>query len=253
MSSSASSSASGSASGSTSTLAPSPSGPLAPGSLSGVTIVLNPGHNGGNAGAARDVAVPIDAGGFTKPCDTTGTETGDGYPEHAFTFDVATRTAALLQAAGAVVVLTRPDDSGVGPCLDQRARIANDAAPAAVVHIHADGGPPDGTGFHVIGPALAPDGANAAILDPSSRLAVTLRDQFALTTGEPFASYIGEAGLDVRSDLAGMNLSTAPAVFIECGNMRNADEAARMEDPQWRALAAEGIARGIGAFVAAGG
>ena len=38
--------------------------------------------------------------------------------------------------------------------------------------------------------------------------------------------------LDYRSDLGGLNLSTVPKIFIECGNMRNADEAAKFQDPR---------------------
>src|SRR5688572_25759566 len=45
-------------------------------------VVLDPGHNGGNAAASAEIARPVPAGGFTKPCNTTGTATIDGYAEH---------------------------------------------------------------------------------------------------------------------------------------------------------------------------
>jgi N-acetylmuramoyl-L-alanine amidase len=53
----------------------------------------------------------------------------------------------------------------------------------------------------------------------------------------------------VRGDLGGLNLSTVPKVFIECGNMRNARDAASLTDPAWRQDAAEGIADGLTAFL----
>jgi N-acetylmuramoyl-L-alanine amidase len=90
-------------------------------------VVLDPGHNGGNASAPEVINRQVPAGGFTKPCNTTGTATASGYPEHAFTFDVAVQTAELLRAEGVTVVLTRTDDSGVGLCVDVRAAVANDA------------------------------------------------------------------------------------------------------------------------------
>jgi hypothetical protein len=44
-------------------------------------------------------------------------------------------------------------------------------------------------------------------------------------TGEPISSYDGVNGIQVRDDLAGLNLSTVPKVLIECGKMRNATDA----------------------------
>ncbi|WP_460624085.1 N-acetylmuramoyl-L-alanine amidase [Kineococcus endophyticus] len=216
-------------------------------------VVLDPGHNGGNAAHPAVVDALVPAGGFEKPCNTTGTETDVGYPEHAFTFDVAQRTAALLRARGTTVVLTRTDDTGVGPCVDERAAVANDAGAALAVSIHADGAPADATGFHVAEPALAPDGGNRAVLDPSDVAARDLLPAFATATGLPRADYPGnlvEPGLTRRSDLAGLNLARTPAVLLEAGNMRNAREAAQLSDPAFRQRAAEGIAAGVAAFLA---
>jgi len=211
-------------------------------------VVLDPGHNGGNAGAPEEVQRPVPAGGFTKPCNTTGTSTDTGYPEHEFTFDVAERAAALLRARGVTVLLTRNDDLGIGPCVDVRATIANDARADLTVSIHADGAAAGARGFHVIQPGLAPDGGNASILEESSQAARTLRTAFAASTGEPPATYPGglvEAGLTQRDDLAGLNLARVPAVFIECANMRNLGDAANVTDAEWRRQAAQGISDGV--------
>ncbi|MCK9895484.1 N-acetylmuramoyl-L-alanine amidase [Frankia sp. AgB32] len=221
-------------------------------SLAGRTIVLDPGHDGGNAGAGAVINRQVPAGGFDKECDTVGAQTAAGYPEHAFTFDLAQRTAMILRARGARVVLTRGDDTGVGPCIDQRARTGNDLGAAAVVSIHADGGPVTGRGFHVIAPALSPDRANASILAPSTRLAGVLRTAFGRATGLPLADYLGKEGMTIRSDLGGLNLSRVPKVFLECGNMRNPTDAAALVDPAWRARAATGVADGLTAFLQAG-
>ena len=215
-------------------------------------VVLDAGHNGGNAGAPDQMAALVPAGGFTKACDTTGTQTDAGYPEHAFTFDVVDRTAALLRAQNVEVVLIRSTDDGVGPCVDQRAAAASAAGGDLMVSVHADGAPGGVRGFHVIRPGLAPDGGNEAILAPSAVAADALIAAFADATGEPAASYPGalvRAGLTQRSDLAGLNLARTPALFIECANMRNAADAAAVTSPDWRQRAAEGIADGVLAFV----
>ncbi|WP_250286783.1 MULTISPECIES: N-acetylmuramoyl-L-alanine amidase [unclassified Frankia] len=217
--------------------------------LRGRTVLLDPGHNGGNARAPAAINRKVLAGGIAKECDTVGSQTVDGYPEHAFTFDVATRVAELLRGRGATVVLTRTDDNGVGPCIDERARIGNDAHADAAVSVHADGGPASGTGFHVIAPSLSPDGGNAVILAPSARLADAVGAAFERSTGETRADYIAHDGLAFRTDLGGLNLSRVPKVFIECANMRNPADAARVSDPAWRGRAAQGITDGITAFL----
>ncbi|WP_026239206.1 N-acetylmuramoyl-L-alanine amidase [Parafrankia discariae] len=220
--------------------------------LAGRTIVLDPGHNGGNGAAGSVINRLVDAGGFQKECDTAGAETEAGYSEHAFTFDVATRAAGLLRSRGATVILTRDDDTGIGPCVDERARIGNAAGADAVVSIHADGGPAEGSGFHVIAPAASPDGGNGGILTASARLADLLRGSFGAATGQRRADYLGEDGITVRSDLGGLNLSRVPKVFLECGNMRNPGDAGRIGDAAWRQRAAEGIVDGLAAFLVSG-
>jgi N-acetylmuramoyl-L-alanine amidase len=216
--------------------------------LAGLTIVLDPGHNGDNGADPRRLNAPVPAGGFTKPCNTAGTETNAGYPEHAFTWDVATRAAAVLRAEGATVVLTRQSDTGFGPCVNVRAAIGNAAHADAVVAVHGDGAAPGQYGFHVIAPALAPDGGNRAILARSLALAVAMRAQFHSVTGEALSTYVS-GGLVRRSDLAGLNLSRVPAIFIECANMRNAGDASRVSSAAWRQKAALGIVAGITAFL----
>jgi N-acetylmuramoyl-L-alanine amidase len=219
--------------------------------LAGKIIVIDPGHNGANGSHPDEINRPVDIGNGTKACDTTGTAAPDGYTESAFNFDVATRAAALLRGLGATVILTRPDDAGVGPCIDERAAIANRAHAAVAISIHADGGPPGGTGFHVIRPAPV-RGHNEAIVPASDRLALDVRNAYQAATGMPFASYIGSQGLDRRDDLGGLNLSTVPKVFIECGNMQNAGDEAQLQQPGFRQSAAAGLARALENFVAGG-
>ena len=219
--------------------------------LAGKVIVLDPGHNGANWSHPAIINRLVNVITEWKPCDTTGAETDAAYPEHAFTFDVATRLARLLRAEGAIVILTRHNDTGVGPCVTQRAAIGNRAHAAAAISIHADGGPPSGTGFEVIEPGLVP-GHNAAIIGPSRRLGLAIRNAYHRITGEPYSDYVGVQGIDVRTDLGGLNLSTVPKVFIECANMRNAADAARLISPAFRERMAVALVAGFTAFLAAG-
>jgi N-acetylmuramoyl-L-alanine amidase len=210
-------------------------------------VVLDPGHNGGNAARPGEINRKVPAGrGRTKPCNTTGTSTNSGYPEHAFTFDVAKRIGEALAAMGIRVIYTRGDDSGVGPCVNERAAAGNEANADAVVSIHADGSASGGAqGFHV---AYSAPPLNAQQGEPSEKLATTLRDGLR-EGGFRTANYIGSDGLAPRDDLAGLNLSTRPAALVECGNMRNADEAAAMSSEEGRQRYAAVIASAIETYL----
>ena len=215
--------------------------------LSGKIVAIDPGHNPNNWKHLDEIGKLVPAGGFRKQCDTTGTESADGYTEAAFNFDVATRLARILKTAGATVVLTRTAHTPWGPCINQRAAIGNRAHADAAISIHADGGPQDGRGFDVIYPPNT--GITRRIAAASKRLAVDVRNAYAAGTAMPPATYVGHGALDVRTDLGGLNLSTVPKVFIETGNMHNSTDAALLESPAFRQRAATALARGLELFL----
>jgi N-acetylmuramoyl-L-alanine amidase len=216
---------------------------------SGPLIVLNPGHNGANGSHPAEInrLVPADRQGNMKACDTTGTNTNAGYPEHAFNWDVTLRVRDLLQARGVRVALTRPDDSGVGPCVDARADTGNRAGVAAVISIHADGAGADGHGFHVCEDSQQP--AGAAVAAQSHRLTVAVHDALLSGSGLSTSTYLGSNGYYPRSDLAALNLATGPSTFLELGNMRNAGDAALQTSASGRARVAAAVAAGILAYL----
>jgi N-acetylmuramoyl-L-alanine amidase len=223
--------------------------PTATGILDGKVVVVDPGHNGGNAAAPSIINRLIWNGRETEACDTTGTQTASGYTEALFNWNLALYLTADLRAEGATVVLTRTISTGVGPCVTQRAAIGDDAHANVAISIHADGGPPGGRGFAILEPVA--DGVNNAIVGPSATLGADLRAAIAAGNGEPVSSYDGINGIQPRDDLAGTNLSTIPKVFIECANMRNATDATLVTSPSWQATAARAIAAGLTAFLKA--
>jgi N-acetylmuramoyl-L-alanine amidase len=223
------------------------------GLLAGKVVVIDPGHNPNNPGHVAQIDTLVNAGGFLKACDTVGAETDAGYPEFNFTLDVARHVRAILRAAGAKVILTQNGRTVYGPCVTQRAAIGNRARADAAISIHADGGPPDGYGFAMLVPVLVRNSVadNGAIIEPSRQLADAFLTHFAAATGQVRSTYLGAGGIQPRSDLGGLNLSTVPKVFIECANMRNAADAAKVTAPAWRQAAARGIADSLAAFLTA--
>ncbi|MFE4060735.1 N-acetylmuramoyl-L-alanine amidase [Streptomyces sp. NPDC059096] len=230
--------------------APGGGDPAAP--LAGKVVVVDPGHNPRNRDHPTEINEKVDIGTATKECDTTGTATAAGYAEAAFTLDVSRRLRTLLVQQGATVTFTQDDDRPYGPCVDERARIGNEAKADAVVSVHADGSAAGNRGFHVILPALVKGGAadTAAIVGPSRALGERIVADFRRETGTDPANYLGDGtGLDVRDDLGGLNLSTVPKVFLECGNMQDSADAALLSDAEWREKAARGLAAGISGFL----
>jgi N-acetylmuramoyl-L-alanine amidase len=226
----------------------SPSVSFPPGS--GPLVVLDPGHNGGNASHPAEIDKRVYAGfGRYKACNTTGTNTNAGYPEHAFTWDVALRVRTILRAHGVRVILTRPNDTGVGPCVNVRARIQSQHGVVAAVAIHADGAPSSGHGFHVNECSRRPEGASAATVARSKALGRAEHDALARSSGLVPSTYIGSDGYVYRADFAGLNLSTVPTTFLELGNMRNAADAALQSSASGRARIAAAVADGILAFL----
>ena len=222
--------------------ASAPSASAAP-NFGGMAVFIDPGHNGAqDASITRQV--PNGRGG-TKECDTSGTATADGYSEHAFDWDVALLVQAALNQMGVRTQMSRENDSSVGPCVDQRAAMENAVHPDAVVSIHADGGPPSGRGFHV---NYSSPPVNDVQSGPAVQLAQTMRDSL-VRAGMPPSTYIGSNGLYGRADLAGLNLAQNPAVLVELGNMKNSDEAAKMESPDGRAAYAAAVTQGIVAYL----
>ncbi|MFF0019992.1 MULTISPECIES: N-acetylmuramoyl-L-alanine amidase [unclassified Streptomyces] len=230
----------------------SASRPAASGPLKGKVVVIDPGHNSGNFRHTAEINRQVDIGTNHKECDTTGTSTNAGYTEATFTLDVARRMRTLLQEQGATVEFTQDGDRPWGPCVDERARIGNKAHADAVVSVHADGSAAGNRGFHVILPGSVHAGAadTRPIVAPSRDLGERIAGNFVRVTGSAPSNYVGGGtGLVTREDLGGLNLSTVPKVFIECGNMRDSKDAALLTSETWRQKAARGISEGIVSFL----
>ncbi len=215
--------------------------------LAGKIVGIDPGHNGLNYTAPQIINQPIWNGQEDESCDTTGTETAGGYTEAEYNFNVATYLAADLESEGAQVVLTRPNNEGIGPCVTTRAAIINNAHANVAVDIHADGGPVNGRGFAVLEPVA--DGPNTGVIGSSATFATIMRNAFLADTGMPVSSYDGVAGLEPRNNLAGLNLTTVPKVLIECGNMQNATDAALLVTTAFQQSAAAAMARAITTYL----
>jgi N-acetylmuramoyl-L-alanine amidase len=227
----------------------------AAGALAGKVIVLDAGHQLGNHNFPEEINRLVPAGGFSKPCNTTGTSTNGGYAEATFAWNVTMKLKAKLEKSGATVVLTRTSnrEDRWGPCVDYRGRAGNTLRSGGnadlKISIHGDGSLASGAhGFHVIYP---PDRApwTDDIFKPSKRLALVTKNAL-VSKGFSVATYIaGGDGLDERSDLGTLNLSDVPVVMLESGNMRDSGDAAVMTSAKGQARYARALAVAVRAFL----
>lgn len=219
--------------------------------LAGRVVVVDPGHQLGNRRFPRQTSRPVPAGGFRKPCNTTGTATADGFAEATFVWRVSRVVVRRLEALGARVVLTRTSNSNGrwGPCVDVRGRAGNRVGADLKLSIHADGSYAAGArGFHVIRPPARRPWTHD-IAGPSRALALDVRSALR-DGGFRDATYTaGGDGLDVRRDLATLNLSDVPTVVVELGNMRSVREARVMTSARGRARYAAALVAGVRAFL----
>jgi len=180
--------------------------PLTPaesaGLLTGKTICLDPGHGGADPGA------------YYAPLDLS---------EADINLDVAYRLAALLQAAGARVVMTRTGDQGLTEA--ERAAFCNRAQANILVSVHTNSftdPAPNGV--------LTFYGKRSAAED--RRLAQALHDAMApvLQANAPSPATFIDYG--VRRYGAGvLRRSAMPAALLEPAFMSNPAEAALLATP----------------------
>jgi N-acetylmuramoyl-L-alanine amidase len=219
--------------------------------LAGRTVVIDPGHQLGNHHFPRRVNRRVPAGGFKKPCNTTGTATRSGFAEATFAWRVSTLLRNRLERLGAEVVLTRSSNrqDRWGPCVDERGRAGNKADADLKLSLHGDGSEARGArGFHVIAPTDRKPWTHD-IHRASKRLARETRAALR-AAGFRVANYAaGGDGLDFRSDLGTLNLSDVPTVMVELGNMRNPRDAHRMTSRPGQAAYARALGRAVRGYL----
>lgn len=211
--------------------------------LAGKTIAIDPGHSNGQHLTNK---VPDGRGG-SKPCNTSGTATNSGYPEHTANWKVALILQTELQEKGATVHLTKKDDHADKVCVDRRGQIPNEKHADAFLSIHANGSQssaPHGFFVMVSNPPL-----NSAQGEPSRKLARAVSEGLRGAGLTP--STIFGADPAPRSDLATLNFAKVPAVMVELGEMRNPQDAQRLSSPQGQQQYASGLAKGLISFLSA--
>lgn len=177
--------------------------------LAGKTVIIDPGHGGGDAGFVAF-----------------------GVSESDIAYDIAARLEGRLAAAGAMPFLTRSADGELP--VAQRAEFANAAEADLFVSIHCDGSSsraPQGVATYYFGHRHSASSVGERLADLVQREVVARTDL-----------------LDCRThpqswDL--LRLTRMPAVEVLAGYLTNAHDAARLRDAEFRDTIAEAVLAGI--------
>ncbi|MCE2698057.1 MAG: N-acetylmuramoyl-L-alanine amidase [Nostocales cyanobacterium LE14-WE4] len=176
--------------------------------LSGIKIVLDPGHGGKESGASGPT----------------------GYLEKDVNLIISQLLRDELVKRGAKVVMTREDDRDVS--LGERQTIINKQEPAIAVSIHHNSLPDNGD-------AEKTKGFGTFWYHPQSHsLAVFLQNYVVKKLGKPYYGVFW-------NNLALTRPSAAPAVLLELGFMSSPDEFEEIVNPQAQKKMANILADGI--------
>lgn len=226
------------------------------GGLTGLTVAVDAGHGGGDPGAVAGDMVEKDV-----------------------TLAFAKALADALTRGGARVAMTREDDVFVG--LDARVARARAAGADVLLSLHADAAPQ----AHVAGASVytlsrrVADAAAAALAGGDDAMALatlfpTMESDLARVLAPAIgrrtaasSAALGAALLDGMAAqtpvLAGRPLRAAAfqvlrapdiaSALIELGFLSNAEDRARLADPDWRAATAAAIVAALAAWADAAG
>lgn len=204
-------------------------------------VVLDPGHEL----RANLATEPIGPGSAVRKLKDGGGTRGvaTGIPEAELALAVSLRLRMLLEGAGVRVVMTRTRTAGTSVGNVERARIANDAAAALFLRIHADGSAAAAArGTHTLTPALHA-GWTDDVYVSSAKAGRIVQAALVASLGFP------DRGIQERSDFTGFNWSNVPVILVELGFMTNPREDRLLAAGAVRQRAAVGLCRGTLRFL----
>ncbi len=198
----------------------------------GVSVCIDAGHGI----TSRSEKEPVSPGSETlKATNVTGAA-----GEEEFNLAVALLVEEKLKSAGITTDMIREtpecDKSNI-----ERAEQANGSD--YCIRIHADGNNDTSVnGISVLIPEKSYfDGVD--FVEESKQMAECILEKTVAATGAK------NNGLTVRGDLTGFNWSKVPVILIECGFMSNPEEKAKLQNPDYQEMIAQGIANGFLSYI----
>lgn len=208
--------------------------PVNPGAsydLSGMVIVLDPGHQRKANSEQEAVAPWSDETKAKVSAGTSGVSTKR--PEYEVVLEIALKMRDKLQSMGATVIMTRTTND-VNISNIERAKVATDNNADVFIRLHCDSS--DSSSARGIGVFVCSKGELA---DSQVTWGKWLGNCLADATGSKFR------GCNASTTYSGLNWSTSvPSFLLEMGFMSNPEEDRLLSDPDYQ----EKICNGCAAF-----
>lgn len=203
--------------------------------LAGVSIGIDPGHQAKKNSDKEPNAPGSDV--LKNKVSAGATGTVSGVREYVINLEVGLRLKALLEKAGAIVVMTRTTHD-VDISNAERAELMNRADVDLVLRLHCNGAEDaERRGAYV----LVPTADRTAYYERNLRAAECILTGYCEKTGiAATANRISE-----RDDQTGFNWCTRPVVNIEMGYLSNADDDRLLSDESFWDTMAAGLFEGL--------
>lgn len=226
---------------------------FSPDSLLGITIGIDPGHQLNADNELESIAPSSSSVKARQSAGSVGIKTG--VSEHAINLIIANKLAAILEKAGASVVMSR-NEADVSISNSERAAIMNNANVDFWIRLHCESSTDENiSGCTILIPAIAsaydtasdPDptvkALNSEIYQKSYALANAVANEFCSVTGAK------SLGIVCLSDQTGFNFSQSPVIAIEMGCLSNVADDICLNRAAYQNACAFGIYRGISEYV----
>ena len=204
------------------------------GRLSGLTIGIDPGHQGSGNSEREPVAPGSDEMKAKVSSGTQGVSTR--IPEYEVNLQVSLMLRDALEAEGARVVMTR-ESHDVDISNMERAIMCNEAGCDLVLRIHCNGA--EDRSVNGIGLYVRKTGACA---EESYAASECILPAMANATGAR------AQGIYRRDTYTGLNWSEVPCILVEMGYMSNPEEDEKLCDPEYQQLLVEGMVEGVAEY-----
>ena len=208
--------------------------PTAEPRLHGLRIGIDPGHQGTPDSDKEPVAPGSSEKKARVAAGTSSVNTGR--PEYETVLEISMALRDVLEDMGATVYMTR-ENHEASISNKERAEMMNELQVDLVLRVHCDGA--NDKSANGIACYVRKTGEKQAESQAAAECIVSAMVQ---------ATGAKNRGVHLRDTYTMNNWSVVPCILVECGFMTNYEEDARLNDPAYQALLAQGMAEGVAAY-----
>lgn len=209
----------------------------AEGRLKGITVCVDPGHQGVPIGIREPMGPGLQ--GFHNTDNGMAQGTFTKRMEAVVVLEIGLQLRNALLQEGANVVMTR-EDQNTPVSNVERAEIANNAGADLFIRLHCDASSQKAkNGIHVFVPSISDYAREVADKETHLAYGQAMLDAILATTGCAKGSAL------LSNEYVASNWAKMPAFLVEMGYMTNVREDILLSDPAYQQLLVRGMVDGL--------